>query len=303
MKILILGTSSEDNGAEEYYQKYADLFQDAAGRTDTEVGVYTAFLDDLIISVGVSEWSIHDARNDADLSEYTAVILRGTGFRQLFDVLRAISSYGKRHSVEIINDYSTAYNSSKLAQAVYFAEQNLPVAQTVYVTSAVFRNAGRLPFQFPCIMKAVFGAHGSDNHVVHSLEEAQAIFEAQPATRFVLQDFVPNEGDWRVLVIGNEVLVIGRKAVEGSHLNNTSKGGSATLIDHASLPAGVLDDARKAAKGLGMTIAGVDVITHKETGKYYFLEVNSQPQLMSGAFVEEKTKLLATLLQRIAAGN
>jgi len=42
-----------------------------------------------------------------------------------------------------------------------------------------------------------------------------------------------------------------------------------------------------------MTISGVDVIVDKNTNKHYFLEVNSQPQLMSGAFVEEKAQLVA----------
>jgi D-alanine-D-alanine ligase-like ATP-grasp enzyme len=41
-----------------------------------------------------------------------------------------------------------------------------------------------------------------------------------------------------------------------------------------------------------MTFAGVDVMQNKETGKYYFLEVNMQPQLTTGALLKEKQALL-----------
>lgn len=299
MKVLILGTKMQGNASDEYYDKYVELFQSAAETAELSAVIHKAFFDDLIISVGTNEWHIYDTRNQMDLSGYSAIVLRGTGFRQYFDVLRAISSYGKHCGVRVINDYSSLYNSSKLAQAVYFVEQELPVAQTVYVTPAVFSHSNHVPIIFPCVMKAVFGAHGHDNYVVHSLQEAQGVYDANPGIRFVLQNFVPNDGDLRVLIIGNELSVIGRKAQNGNHLNNTSQGGIATLVDVATLPAAMIKDARRAASGLGMVIAGVDVIVDKETGAYYFLEVNSQPQLMSGAFVQEKTRALGNLLRQI----
>ena len=58
----------------------------------------------------------------------------------------------------------------------------------------------------------------------------------------------------------------------------------------------MIADAKKIAGHLGMTIAGVDAIIDTDSGEYFFLEVNSQPQIMSGAFLDVKASMLASLL-------
>jgi glutathione synthase/RimK-type ligase-like ATP-grasp enzyme len=99
------------------------------------------------------------------------------------------------------------------------------------------------------------------------------------------------------LIIGNDdPLVIKRTAAEGTHLNNTSQGGSAELM--AELPEEVISFAKKIASELKMTIAGVDALQNKDTSEYFFLEVNSQPQLVTGAFVPEKIERLKQFLTR-----
>ena len=115
----------------------------------------------------------------------------------------------------------------------------------------------------------------------------------------MLQEFIPNDGDYRILVAGDNILGIERKAVEGSHLNNTSQGGSARLVSQDVLPEGMIADARRIARHLDMTIAGVDALIDKHTGEYYFLEVNSQPQLMSGAYVNQKEQLIGVSLSAL----
>jgi glutathione synthase/RimK-type ligase-like ATP-grasp enzyme len=111
------------------------------------------------------------------------------------------------------------------------------------------------------------------------------------------QRYHPNDGDYRVLIMdGREPLVIKRTAAGGSHLNNTSQGGSAELDE---LPVGLLEQSKSLAKELKMTVAGVDILRDKQTGEMLFLEVNSQPQLLTGAFVDKKKKLFGDLLGSI----
>lgn len=299
MKILIIGSRFGSKEPESYYGQYVQFFDTAAGAVSTERHVSHAFFDDLIISVGDQGFSIANTRDDSNLASYDLIILRGTGFRRAFDVIKTISVYARLHSVKIINDYHAFRDSSKLTQAVQFFEHDIPVAQTVYVTNAVL-TATNLPIEFPCIMKATFGAHGKDNHVVRSMGEVRKIATETPEKVFVLQTFVPNDRDYRVLIIGAETLIIERRASEGSHLNNTSQGGSATLVSPEVLPEGALNDAHRIVDALDMTIAGVDILCHAETGAYYFLEVNSQPQLMTGAFVAEKQQAITRYLKKIA---
>lgn len=300
MKILLIGNKETSQDTDAYYGEYADFFRKAIAHSSTNASIEYTMFDDLVISVGDDEFSVFDTKTNKDVSDYQLVLIRGKGFRNLFDVVKTISSYCVYKNIPVINDYSSFRDSSKLMQAVNFYEHQLPVARTVYVTPAVLSGKAQLGFDFPCIMKAVFGAHGNDNYLVDSIEEAREIARNSPDLRFVLQRFVPNDNDYRILVIGDELAVIGREAVEGSHLNNTSQGGAAVLVDPATIPEKVLLDSKKIAKKLGMTFAGVDVLADRETGDYYFLEVNSQPQLMSGAFVEEKAKLIGTFFDSIA---
>lgn len=299
MNILLIGNKETSDNPEQYYGEYAAFFEQAIGYAQAEGNIAFTLFDDLVISVGDGAFSIYDARTQKDLNEYQLILIRGKGFRNLFEVVKTISSYAKYSGIPVVNDYSAFRDSSKLTQAVQFFENNLPVARSVYVTPAVLAEKAALGFNFPCIMKATFGAHGNDNYLVRSMDEAREIYANNPGKPFVLQRFVPNNNDYRVLIIGDEVLVIGRAAVEGSHLNNTSQGGSAVLSPEGEIPAEIIEGARRLMKSLDMTIAGVDVLADKETGEFFFLEVNSQPQLMSGAFIDEKAKAIGRYLDTL----
>lgn len=294
MKVILIGSKQTSDDVDRYYREYIDFFQRGAEKSSKEVNLAWTLFDDLFISVGDGDFTVRDTKSQKDLREYDLILIRGKAFRQFFDVVRAVSRYAKINNIPVVNDYSGFRDSSKLAQAVQFFETGLPVSNTVYVNNAILEERVSIPFQFPCIMKAVFGAHGNDNYLVNSLEEVKEIARNSSELRFVLQRFVPNDNDYRILVVGEEVIAVGRKAVEGSHLNNTSQGGSAYLTPLESLPDGLVEDAIKISRHLDMTISGVDALIDKETGEYFFLEVNSQPQLMSGAFIEEKERLIGS---------
>jgi glutathione synthase/RimK-type ligase-like ATP-grasp enzyme len=300
MKILLIGNKETSHDKEAYYTFYDEFFRDALATTEVAAEITHTLFDDLHISIGDGEFVIVDTRHGKDLADYDAVLIRGKGFRNYFDVVRAISRYCTLHNVPIINDYKGFRDSSKLAQALQFFELDIPVAKTVYVTEAVLSQKVPLGFDFPCIMKATFGAHGNDNYLVKDMAEAKKIASEDESKKFVMQRFVPNDNDYRVLVVGDETLVISRAASENSHLNNTSQGGSAELAHTETLPEWVLQASIKVSRHLDMTFAGVDVLADKNTGDFFFLEVNSQPQLMSGAFVDEKKKIVGRYLASLS---
>jgi len=302
MKILIIGASKQRVTTEDraYYQKYIDFFKKSANAINDDIVVGLSLIDDLIISVGDGKFSIYDAKNQNDLNEYNVIFIRGDSFRGYMDAVGSINEYAHLNKIIIINDYSNVRDSSKLLQAVHFHQLDIPVARTLLVTSAVLNNEAQLGWNFPCIMKAAHGSHGNDNFVVNNMNDVKSILENQPDKHFVLQRFIPNNGDYRILIIGDGILVIGRSAVEGSHLNNTSQGGEAVLVSVDQLPKVVIDNAKLIMKHFGMTVAGVDVIADKNTNEFFFLEVNAQPQLMSGAFVAEKEKLISKLLSSLS---
>lgn len=302
MKILIIGSSKATPTEQErsYYQQYVDFFVQSAQFTEGETVISTALMDDLLIQVGEGELSIYDTFNKSQLSDYDAFFFRGDKFRAHMDVIATINEYAKHHGIKTVNTYDNVRDPSKLLQAVYFEIIGVPVAKTLNVNSALLNNFDLVEgWEFPCIMKAKQGSHGNDNYVVTSLDEVREISLKDTEKYFVLQRFVPNDGDYRILIIGDETIVIGRSAQEGSHLNNTSQGGEATEVSVDSLPKEVIEQSHAIAQYFKMTIAGVDALQDKVTKKFYFLEVNSQPQLMTGAFTDKKSQLLGTLFEKI----
>ena len=302
MKVLIIGGTKQEADADvrAYYQKYIDFFKKSADQVSQGTVVESCMMEDLLISVGDGTFSIYDTHNNHDLSDYGAFFLRGDRFRSYMDVIATINEFAFINGIKIINEYSNVRDSSKLLQAVHFQKLDIPVARTLYVNKALMNHQDKLGWEFPSVMKATHGSHGDDNYIVHSMDDVRRYQQEQPEKQFVLQRFVPNNGDYRILVIGDEVLVIGRTAVGDSHLNNTSKGGEAVLVDINEIPEKVISDARKIMDYLGMTIAGVDALADKNTNEYSFLEVNAQPQLMSGAFIEEKELLMGKLLDKLS---
>jgi len=302
MKLLIIGgaKSAVTDELRAYYDEYIDFFKKSSRYSDDETIVESAMTDDFIISVGDGEFTIFDTRNGRDLADYDALFIRAAKSRDYIDLIATINEFARINRIPIINDYSGIRDSSKLLQAVQFHELDAPVARTVFVNNAVINNEQQVGWEFPSIMKAVHGSHGNDNYVVKNMDDVKNHVADQPDKRFVLQRFVPNDGDFRILIIGNEVLVIERKAVSGSHLNNTSQGGTAGSVDVSSLPAGMVEKAKDIMTYLNKTIGGVDVLIDRETKQFYFLEINSQPQLMTGAFVDEKEKMVGKLLAELS---
>src|ERR1043166_6487929 len=159
MKILLIGNEGPHTDPSAYYDQYKAFFERAITHSQSDHSFQYTLIDDLMIAVGDGQFTIYDTRNKADLANYQLIIIRGEGFRLMFGVLKAISSYAKQHSISVINDYSAFRDSSKLTQAVQFFETGLPVACTVFVTPAVLAGKAPLGFELPCIMKAVFGSH------------------------------------------------------------------------------------------------------------------------------------------------
>lgn len=299
MKILIIGGTNKPEVTDDmrlYYQKYIDFFKASADTVTDDTVVDASLVDDLIISAGDGAFSIYDAHNKRELREYDALFLRGDGFRQYIDVIGTINQYALQNNMKIINNYGDVKDWSKLLQAAYFHKLDMPIARTIYVTSAVIQNEVLLKWSFPCIMKATHGSHGNNNYMVYSMNEVASIRAREADKRFVLQRLIPNSGDYRILIVGEEVLVISRRAIDGSHLNNTSKGGEAILVDKEVLPNKVIADAKRVMEYFDLTIAGIDALADDSTGEFFFLEVNAQPQLMSGAFISEKKQLMGKLL-------
>lgn len=288
-KILVVGSRHNQPGEDRNLTTYREYFQSAA---DEGIEVFSAMLDDLLFDISPGRFYVFDEANNCELSAYDLIIIRGM-LREDIDVVYCVSEYAHIHAIPSVNDYGSTRSSSKLAQAFIFYREGLLFPRTIYASKdnlVKMVKEGR--FRLPFIYKDKFGSHGSDNFLVHKLVDLDSI----KSERMLAQEFIPNDCDYRVLIIGDKQLVIMRKSAGGSHLHNTSQGGTAELIE--DFDKRTIDLSRSIAKKLGMHIAGVDVMMNKVTGEYLFLEINSQPQLKTGSFVENKKRLIREFLRQ-----
>ena len=92
----------------------------------------------------------------------------------------------------------------------------------------------------------------------------------------MVQDFVPNNCDYRVWILKNRILGIMKRSSSNNKefRNNISLGG---VGEKSDLPENIKQECIKITQVMGLDVAGVDVIQNLETGKYYIIEVNSSP--------------------------
>ena len=137
---------------------------------------------------------------------------------------------------------------------------------------------------FPVIIKGSGGDRGTRVFKADSLVELVKLVrelrksETEEGKRYMLQEYIPNDGDYRILVLGEKVLgVMKRKSQNKSEFrNNFSTGGSVEVVD---LPEHLKKLAVEATKVCGLMIAGVDVVLRdNDVQQPIIWEVNKGPQ-------------------------
>jgi glutathione synthase/RimK-type ligase-like ATP-grasp enzyme len=266
------------------------------------------YLDDICFVYDGKTLEISNHRTGTLLEDYDAVLGIGWFKEKIFEeVALAVALYTRAHKRLFLN--SEAYvnrSKSKVSQYVLAVLENIQTTPFCFALdhAVLLSSLQQSGINYPFIMKAPLASRGNDNYLVQDAKQLNLLLEENPDTAFVIQEFIPNDGDLRLIVVGNAVgLAIERTAVAGSHLNNTSKGGSACLVDLSTLSSDMLEQAVAMAQLLHREITGVDMIIHKETGKHYFLEANNMPQLSTGSLVDEKIAVVSRYLDGLVSIN
>lgn len=306
-KFLILTSRSSQSTSwkerEDYVRKFSHKLNEKLSGIEA---VYSTY-QDLEYTVLNGRISILDRLNERDLKDYDLVHFKNWRYEPQEAAIIAL--YLDWNGVTYFNsEVNSGFTTTKICQMILLAKNHVLVPNTFYAHKnrliEIF-TANKLPqgFSFPLIMKADDGSMGNDNFLLKSYSDALNILAKYHTTHknFVLQNYIPNDGDYRLLYIGLDQppLIFKRKAAAGSHLNNTSKGGQGEFVDGVDLTPQILNQAVKAAEVLKREIAGVDVIIDKSTNKAYVLEVNLTPALATGYGQDEKLDSFASFLDNV----
>jgi ribosomal protein S6--L-glutamate ligase len=129
----------------------------------------------------------------------------------------------------------------------------------------------------PLIIKLIKGTQGVGVMIAHSLQELQTIVNTfwDLGQEVVLQEFVAESKgrDVRALVVGDKVVgAMQRRAKKGEFRSNIHRGGEGHPVE---LPASYIEVAVRAARLLGLEIAGVDMLEGRAGPR--LMELNSSP--------------------------
>jgi ribosomal protein S6--L-glutamate ligase len=131
----------------------------------------------------------------------------------------------------------------------------------------------------PLVIKLLEGTQGLGVVLAETKKAAQSVIEAFHGlkARIIVQEFIKESkgADIRAFIVDGEVVgAMKRQGKEGEFRSNLHRGGTATFI---KLSRGEKSAAQKAAKSLGLGIAGVDML--QSSRGPLILEVNSSPGL------------------------
>lgn len=191
---------------------------------------------------------------------------------------------------------SLAINRSrdKLRAYQVLAKAGVGIPKTVFAReSASFEDIIELAGGTPLIIKVARGTHGNGVVLAETPKAAKAVMQAfyVEGVNFLVQEFIEESAgtDIRAFVVGGRVVAsIKRQSLDGDFRSNTHQGGEGTAVK-------LTDDERKtalkAAKAMGLSICGVDMM--RSARGPVVLEVNSSasiktPELVTGRNIAEK---------------
>jgi ribosomal protein S6--L-glutamate ligase len=129
----------------------------------------------------------------------------------------------------------------------------------------------------PCIIKLIQGTQGVGVMIASTMAEVTGMLDTlwTLGQEIILQELVAESRgkDVRALVIGDRVVAAMRRTARaGEFRSNIHRGGEATALD---LPRDYAEVAVKAARVMGLEVAGVDMLEARTGPK--IMEVNSSP--------------------------
>lgn len=168
------------------------------------------------------------------------------------------------------------YAVSKMHDTLVLTEHGLPCPRTWQLFNPRQVEALAEQLRYPCVLKGVHGARGEHTYLVHNAEQLHRRLWHYTYGELMLQEYLPAEEDYRVLVIGYRALpmMVSRRPPAGDFRTNHSLGGTFTARSLEEFPAlGAL--AEQAARALRREITAVDIRLKGDTPM--ILEVNRQP--------------------------
>jgi ribosomal protein S6--L-glutamate ligase len=213
------------------------------------------------------------------LDDFDAVIPR-IGASVTFYATAVLRQFEMMNVYSVNESVAISRSRDKLRAMQLLSRKGIGMPVTAFAHSTKMKSdIIRIVGGSPLVIKLVEGTQGKGVILAETDNAAESLIEAfrNLDAYFLVQEFIKEAKgtDIRVFVIGNKVIAsMVRKAKAGEFRSNLHRGGTAEKI---KLSPEERKAALRAAKAMGLNVAGVDILRSKHGP--LILEVNSSPGL------------------------
>lgn len=214
------------------------------------------------------------------ISDFDSVYIKRAGKYQAIATL--IARYLQKRDIPFVDTHH-AFGSinGKLAQMFVLAESGLPIPKTYFSPSynkEKLLNAEEF-LGLPIVAKKILSRQGKGVFLVRTREELFSLLDHADREKLILQEFIPNQSDFRIFITGNIVGALEERTRKDTEdfRNNASLGGTEVYSDPKHISPPLRELALKAAEVLHIEVAGVDIVISSKDKKMYLFEVNRSP--------------------------
>jgi len=183
---------------------------------------------------------------------------------------------------------SSAFKQINIGNKIYQQIQVQKKDNTVNIPTYLVENLSS-DCIFPLIAKPQNGSCGQGVQLINNHQDIEKL-----PKHFIIQPYIPNDGDWRVVVIDKKpVSAIKRVGRIGQATNNIATGSFALQETNTTILTKIFYIATLAAEAMSFDYVGVDVIKNIYNDQYYFLETNERPtfetsQILTGVNIAKE---------------
>ncbi|MEK7095799.1 MAG: RimK/LysX family protein [Patescibacteria group bacterium] len=262
-------------------------------------------LSDLEFLLGGTEPRVQISRTKQDIADFDLVYFRV--FLANFEIGAAAAQYLQSKNVPFMDRSLLLHHQSvnKLHQLLCLQSMGVKVPESIFVMPTSLPGSYQRAVKqlgSPFVLKDIRGKRGRNLFLISNKAEFDKVCKRTKEQNLdmIAQRFIPHEGHYRLIVLGKriELVIFMTHKLSSPRMNKKVTKGRSVLGDELVLPGAIRQMAITAASVSQVEIAGVDILQDKETGLWYCLEVNENPQLVTGSFVKQKEEILAKYLMK-----
>ncbi len=268
-KILIIAGGSE---------KKLEAFHEAA-KAVPGITLTTASFSDLSYKTG-NPFQV--LVKGIDVATFDTVYFRVVGKR--LEDATVLARYAKEHHVRVVDKlYEKSHlmpeSLGKSIELYMIISRGFPVPKTYFASIANITKHGKDILGFPFVIKSTRGQKAREVWAPETQEDLAklatklALLEKE-GVRYFAQEFVPASQRIRIFIVGGKAVAAFTRPTKWRKRFTEKEPVKAAIHP---IPRRLAKLSERAAKTVGLDIAGIDVLVEDKTGKHMIIEVNAAP--------------------------